>query len=85
MVKKDQFDEVKLVINDKKIIRRQDAPQLFDICTIAYVSKPNHILNSNGLWDGKVGAINIAPERSIDIDTKLDFDIASLLMNKKSM
>lgn len=83
MVNKDKFDEVQLVINNKKLVRRQDAPEVFDICTIAYVSRPNHIINSSCLWDGRVGAIKIDPRRSIDIDTKLDFEIATLLMQNE--
>tara|TARA_B100000963_G_scaffold358412_1_gene383025 strand:+ start:669 stop:1349 length:681 start_codon:yes stop_codon:yes gene_type:complete len=81
MVSKNKSGEVSLAFKGKKIVRRQDAPELFDICTIAYVTRPSHIIRSKGLWDGKVGDVSIDPRRSIDIDTELDFEIASLLIN----
>jgi N-acylneuraminate cytidylyltransferase len=62
--------------------RRQDVPEIFDMTTVAYVCKPEFILKSNSLFEGKVGAVMIPKERAIDIDTQLDFDMASFLLTR---
>ena len=35
--------------------RRQDAPQIFDISTVAYVAKPEFVLKSSYIFDGNIG------------------------------
>ena len=67
------------VIKNQTITRRQDVPETFDITTVAYVSKAEFILNSKNIWDGVVSGVKIPHNRSIDIDTKLDFEIAKYL------
>lgn len=61
---------------DKATARRQDVPTVFDMTTVAYVARPEFVLSAQGLFDGRVGYVHIPPERAIDIDTQLDFDIA---------
>ena len=60
--------------------RRQDAPLVYDITTVAYVVKPTFIMNAQSLFEGNVQSVEIAPERALDIDTELDFKIAEFLM-----
>lgn len=62
--------------------RRQDAPKCFDLTTVAYVARPDFILSNDCLWAGNVAGVKIPPERSIDIDTNLDFQIARFLMEE---
>jgi CMP-N-acetylneuraminic acid synthetase len=69
--------------SEKQIIRRQDAPKIFDIASIAWVTDPNFVLSNDNLYDGRVGAIEVPAERAIDIDTMLDFKIAELLFHEK--
>ena len=69
--------------SEKRIIRRQDAPKIFDIASIAWVTDPNFVLSNDNLYDGRVGAIEVPAERAIDIDTMLDFKIAELLFHEK--
>ena len=64
--------------------RRQDAPVTFDITTVAYSSKPEYILNTDNLMSGRVFASVVDKERSIDIDTLLDFRMAELLYLEKN-
>lgn len=71
------------VANNKEIPRRQDAPLLYDLTTVAYVLKPNFILNNNFLFSGNVQGVFIPEERAIDIDTELDFKLAEFLMYDK--
>jgi len=83
MVKMDKNNRVEIALkHPNHIVRRQDAPEMFDITTIAYVCTPDFIQNSEGLFDGKVGAVIIPRARSIDIDTQLDFDIANYLFRR---
>lgn len=61
------------------IVRRQDAPQVFDVTTVAYAAKPSFIMSTNRLWDGRVGLIEVPAERALDIDTPFDFFIAECI------
>ena len=70
-------------ISNIKIRRRQEAPKCFDMTTVCYVLKPNYIMKTKDVLSGKVGFINIPKERSIDIDDKIDYKIASILAKKK--
>ena len=53
--------------------------KIYDMTTIAYVSKPSYILNTKHIFDGKVKSILVPYERSIDIDNKHDLKIAEYL------
>jgi N-acylneuraminate cytidylyltransferase len=63
-----------------KIIRRQDAPVVYDMTTVAYVARPEFVMEYNGLFEGRVRQVHVPVERAIDIDTPLDFRIAQCLM-----
>ena len=71
---------LKIVNNKKSVFRRQDAPKVFSITPVAYVTTPGYILKNNSMWAGNVFGINVKVENSIDIDDYLDFKIAELLM-----
>jgi len=83
MVKEDEFGELSRLIGDHKISRRQDAPVGYDLTTVAYVLRPNFILEKNRIWDGKVRGVLVPQERGIDIDTEVDFLIADFLMQNR--
>jgi N-acylneuraminate cytidylyltransferase len=81
MTVNDDSGYASLVISpENQIIRRQDAPEVFDMTTVAYVVNTNAVKLSNGVFKGKVKSIVIPQERSIDIDTLLDFKIAECLI-----
>jgi CMP-N-acetylneuraminic acid synthetase len=81
MVKQNDDGTVSLVIPPAPALtRRQDAPAVFDMATVAYVLRPEFVLQHNALFDGRVKAVNVPDERAIDIDTLLDFRIAECLM-----
>ena len=65
------------------ITRRQDAPQVMDVTTVTYVADPSFVLAQRGVFAGRTRAVLVPVERSIDIDTPLDFEIAEFLMNKR--
>jgi N-acylneuraminate cytidylyltransferase len=69
-----------VIQSDKGIVRRQDAPQVFDMTTVAYVVDANFVKEFNGIFEGKVKSVTIPAERAIDIDTMLDFKVAECLL-----
>jgi len=84
MVRCDEKGYVHLVIPPEKVMhRRQDAPAVYDMTTVAYAARPEFIMNAKNIFEGKVLAVEIPPERTLDIDTELDFAIAEFLMRKK--
>ena len=84
MVKKNRNNNFEIVNKPKKYIHnRQHAPKTYDVCTICFISKINFVLKSENLLEGKVGAVKIPKERSIDIDNKLDFVIAKKIYEKR--
>jgi N-acylneuraminate cytidylyltransferase len=60
--------------------RRQDAPAVFDIATVGYVARPAFVLERGGLFEGRVQCVHVPPERALDIDTPLDWQIAECLL-----
>jgi CMP-N-acetylneuraminic acid synthetase len=86
MVKIDKDGNTSLVNEtNHEISRRQDAPPVYDMTTVAYVVKPSLIKQKNNMFQGKVGCVQIPPERSLDIDTKLDFKIAEYLIKEREL
>lgn len=84
MVRRHADGTVGLVIPAQgSIVRRQDAPVVYDMTTVAYVASPEFVMTRNGILDGRVRQVHIPPERAVDIDTLLDFRIAEFLVSKK--
>lgn len=82
MVKVQSDGTVGLVIPPEgSISRRQDAPVVYDVTTVAYVARPEFVMTRNGVFDGRVRHVHIPAERALDIDTLLDFRIAECLMD----
>lgn len=84
MVTMDSNGICKVVIDDCNFQRRQDAPKIYDVTTVAYVSRPNYILSTNQILSGIVKAHVVPKERSIDIDDKIDFIIAKKIYEIKN-
>ena len=67
------------------ITRRQDVPVVYDMTTVCYVANPNFVMRYGGVFEGRVRAVQVPVERSIDIDTLLDFKIAEYLWGVKKI
>jgi len=67
----------------KKITRRQDAPETFDITTVVYVASTKFVMSASNLYDGRVAGVIIPAERCIDIDDEIDFELAKLLFKQR--
>ena len=81
MVRRDPDGSLRLAV-EGQFHRRQDAPQLFDMTTVAYAAKADYILSANSIFDGKVRAVQIPRERALDIDTELDLLMGRFLIDK---
>lgn len=68
---------------DSAILRRQDAPKSYDMNASIYIWKREVILQEKTLFLEKTGLYVMPEERSIDIDTELDFEFVEFLMRKK--
>ena len=81
MVKKNNDKSIKICMpHHKKIIRRQDAPKVFNITTVCFVVSAKFVLSKKLVFKtGRIGAVEIPFERSLDLDTEFDFKIANLL------
>jgi N-acylneuraminate cytidylyltransferase len=66
----------------ERITRRQDAPPIYDLTTVCYVTTPDFIKRHEGVFQGRVKAVVIPPERALDIDTEQDFAFAQFLMER---
>jgi N-acylneuraminate cytidylyltransferase len=83
MVKINQTGTLERVVDPNiTLVRRQDAPVVYDMTTVVYVSSPDFVLKNNSIFDGTISGILIPPERAIDIDTELDFRIAEFLLSE---
>ena len=86
VVSEDESGNINLICkNNETFTRRQDTPMCYDLTTVAYVSKPEYVLNNESMWAGNVRGIEIPLDRGIDIDTILDFKYAELLMQEQAI
>lgn len=69
--------------HDSNLARRQDAPTVYDVTTVCYALRPEFVLSHNAIFEGRVKAVYVPAERSIDIDTLLDFQIAESLFTAR--
>ena len=61
---------------------RQNTPEVFDMNASIYIWKRKAILENDSLFTDKTSLYIMPEERSLDIDTKLDWEIAEFIMFK---
>ena len=84
MVTRDEAGRSRLFAEPpEKIARRQDAPPVFDMTTVVYVSKPEYVRSGKNFCEADIRSIIIPAERALDIDTELDFLFADFLMKRR--
>jgi CMP-N-acetylneuraminic acid synthetase len=66
-----------------KILRRQDAPECFDMNASIYVWKKSALFAQEQVFFENTKIFVMPPERSLDIDSELDFQIVEWLMERK--
>jgi len=80
MVTVNENGYIKVMLYDPSIKRRQDAPVVYDITTCVYVSGFDYIRSCSSLMEGKVGYVEIPPERALDIDEEFDLYLADMIL-----
>jgi N-acylneuraminate cytidylyltransferase len=56
---------------------------VYDMATVCYVANPEFVMTHNAIFEGRVRAVHVPPERAIDIDTLLDFQIVECLLKRR--
>jgi len=84
MVKRNSDGTFGLVIPPSTTLtRRQDVPVVYDMTTVAYVAKPEFVMEHENTFDGRVAAVHVPLERAIDIDTMTDFKMAEFYLSQQ--
>ena len=83
MVKKNQ-NKIKLILPQKKVKRRQEVKNVYNLTTVAIVTNPKIIIGKKYIFDTNVGAVEIPYSRAIDIDTIDDFNYCEYLHKNKN-
>jgi CMP-N,N'-diacetyllegionaminic acid synthase len=65
---------------EKPVLRRQDSPKCFDMNASIYIWKRDFLLSGGTLFSEKTGLYVMPEERSIDIDSEIDFSFVEFLM-----
>jgi len=77
-------DKIKPVIpGGEKVLSRQDTPRIYRLNGAVYVLSRDFIVNEKRVLGDDTRAYIMPPERSIDIDTELDFKLAELLISER--
>lgn len=61
---------------------RQDAPQVYDMSSAVYIWKREVLMGSDSLFSGKTSLFVMPPERSIDIDSELDWKLVESILEQ---
>lgn len=64
------------------VVRRQDAPVVWDMTTVAYAARPHFVKQQSGLFAGRLRVVEIPAERALDIDTPYDFALAECIAER---
>jgi CMP-N,N'-diacetyllegionaminic acid synthase len=67
----------------KPIVRRQDAPRVFEHVASIYVLSPDYLRSGTGLLSGRTHGYDIGTAKSPDIDSEFDFEFVEYLMKKR--
>ncbi len=68
---------------DKPVVRRQASPQCYDMNASIYVWYREALFAGETVFMDRTRLLVMPEERSIDIDTELDFDFVEFMLNKR--
>ena len=66
------------------IVRRQDAPKVYDHVASIYILSPDYLRTGSSLLSGCTQGYDIGQAKSLDIDSEFDFEIVEYLMKKRN-
>jgi N-acylneuraminate cytidylyltransferase len=85
MVRASGKSQVRLAMDEfEGVSTRQSAPQFFDMTTVAYVVKPDFVLNAESMWAGQVAGVEVPSVRALDIDEEIDLALARVLFGSSN-
>lgn len=67
----------------RPIVRRQDAPAVFEHVASIYVLAPAYLRRGTGLLSGRTQGYDIGAAKSLDVDSEFDFELIEYLMKKR--
>jgi CMP-N,N'-diacetyllegionaminic acid synthase len=67
----------------RPIVRRQDAPKVYEHVASIYVLSPDYLRRGTGLLSGITEGYDIGVNKSLDIDSQFDFELIEYLMGKQ--
>ncbi len=82
MLDRDTNGFCRLLMEGNYASGRQGAPEVFDLCTVAYAARTEFVESASNIFDGRMRMVEIPRERAIDIDDMLDLDIARFLYGR---
>ena len=65
------------------IVRRQDAPKVYEHVASIYVLSPDYLRRGTGLLSGCTQGYDIGASKSLDVDSQFDFELIEYLMRKR--
>lgn len=68
---------------DRALVRRQDAPQCFDMNASIYAWRRSALFEDPAIFRADTALYVMPEERSIDIDSELDFRIVKMLLEER--
>ncbi|MEZ7892861.1 MAG: acylneuraminate cytidylyltransferase family protein [Candidatus Wallbacteria bacterium] len=74
---------VPLFEKESEISRRQDLPEAYMLNGAVYVAKINWFLKTKTFFDKNTMAYIMQRERSVDIDNKIDLELAKIIISEK--
>lgn len=67
----------------KPVVRRQDAPKCFDMNASIYVWRWDALFRDDAIFNEQTRLFEMPEDRSIDIDSDLDWKIVEMLLNER--
>jgi CMP-N,N'-diacetyllegionaminic acid synthase len=82
IIKLQDGNVVPLLKTEKPVTSRQDAAKVYRLNGAVYVVRRNVLMNENKIFTDNTKAVIMPQEKSIDIDSPLDFEFAEFLIKK---
>ena len=86
LIEQDEYGKISLSKQiDTNVLRRQDAPRSYDMNASIYIWKRDTILSKDIVFLENTGLYVMPEERSIDIDSELDFRFVEFIMKERNV
>ena len=83
MIQIDNKKKISVVKKSTGILRRQDAPIVYEANASIYIWKRKTLINNTKLINSKTAFYKMPQDRSIDIDSKFEWKIVEYLINNR--